>query len=275
MKQIECTPKPTKESSLQKITEQVSERLPFLGDVELKAQDTVQAHFAYSLDNHYILLHSVKLADQDAILPFILVGPFGMAVLNVSAQKGLFRAKEESWMEMNKSTHQFQPAPRNLIKQTQAFSQAVAAMLDRQGKSHPEVTPILIFTHPGVHIDSNRPAVRLVLMDGIDRLITSFVTSKEALQSIEIKAIAEAIERIANPQAAKPVVEEDIFGKDLGLVKPEKPAPKAPRPVPQLNLPPALNKLNFSKRQWILLLVISIFTALILMGLIVLVLFTG
>jgi hypothetical protein len=275
MKLIECTPKPTEESPLQKIMEQVRERLPFLADVEQKAQEMVQARFAYNLDNHHILLHSVRLAELGDIIPFVLVGPFGIAVLNISAEKGVYKAKEESWFELNKTTRKFQAAPKNLIKQTQAFAQAVAALLDRQGKPHPEIVPNLIFTHPGVHIDSSRPAVKLVLMDGIDHLISTFMTGGETLQLIEVKAIAEAIDRIANPQAAKPVVEEDIFGKDLGLVKPEKPAPKAPRPVPQLNLPPFLNKLNFSKRQWILLLVISLFTMLVLMGLIVLVLFTA
>lgn len=273
MKLIDCTPTQPEETSVQKILSRIGEYLPFLGDKELKSQEIVLDHLQRGLDNRYTLMRNIPLEGGGGAIPFILLGPFGLAVLNSNAQKGLYRAKEESWLEMNKTTRQFRPAHVNLLKQTQSFAKTVAAFLDAQGKAHPIPSAVLIFTNPGVHIDSNRPAVRLVLADGIDRLIATFMQGGEVLGGAEVKVLVDTIDKAVKPEAL-PVTEEDIFGKDLGLVKPETPAAKAPRPVSQLNLPPFLARLNFTKKQWVLLVVILLVNLMLLMGLIFLILMT-
>jgi hypothetical protein len=96
------------------------------------------------------------------------------------------------------------------------------------------------------------------------------------LSPIEVKAITDVFDNIAHPIAPIDTKEEDFFGKDLGLGA-EKPKPKASRPVPELNLdvPPAVKRLKFSQKQWIILGAIVALNILILMGAILVVVFLG
>jgi hypothetical protein len=189
----------------------------------------------------------------------------------VNYEKGFFRAKDESWWEMSKTTHRFGPAHPNLIKQSQAYAQKLTELLEAHGKTHPEILPILIFANPGVHIETSNPAIRIVLMDGVESLITSFLNSVEALQPNEISYLSDSLEIMANPEKAIPLGEgEDFFGRDL-FVPEKKAPPKLPSfPVPtDLSLPPVEKKLKFSKRQWIILGVLLSMTILVLLGAIV------
>jgi len=176
---------------------------------------------------------------------------------------------------LNPSTRKFGMARVNLIKQSQNLAQTISGFLAQRGQSVSEVTPILLFSDPGVHIDSNRPAIRLVLADGIDRLMASFLQVNETLNSMEVKAICDIFDNIAHPVTPVTGAEEDFFGKDLGLGV-EKPKPKAPPPVPELNLdlPPAVKRLKFTRTQWIILGIIVILNILVLMGAILVVVLT-
>jgi hypothetical protein len=105
--------------------------------------------FIRGLDNRFIMLRSLQLEGNGETFRPILVGPAGMYVLNISHAKGFFRAKEDSWWEMNKTTHKFGPARPNLIKQSIEAAQKLAEILEMHDKPHPEITPLLIFASPG------------------------------------------------------------------------------------------------------------------------------
>jgi hypothetical protein len=189
----------------------------------------------------------------------------------VSHAKGFFKAKDESWWEMNKSSHRFGPAHPNLIKQSLAYAQKLAGVLESYGKSHPEIMSILIFANPGVNVDTNNPAIRIVLMDGIENLITVFLNSEEVLKPNEINFLSDSLEVIANPEKAIPMGEgEDFFGRDL-FVPEKKAPPKLPSiPIPtELPLPPIEQKLKFTQTQWIILAVLLVMTIVVLLGAII------
>lgn len=276
MKLIDFTNKAAKESSLQASLSQIREKLPFLGKTSAQIQQMILTRFLRSLDNRFTMIHDFTPEGQLKPIPFILVGPSGVAVINLNMDKGVYRAKEENWLELNKTTRKYGMARVNLIKQSQTLAQTVSGFLAQKGQMVSEVTPILLFADPGVHIDSNRPAIRLVLADGIDRLIASFLQANEVLNSLEVKAICDIFDNIAHPIAPITGVEEDFFGKDLGLGV-EKPKPKAPMPVPELNLdlPPFLRRLKFTRAQWMLLGVIVLLNILVLMGAILVVVLTA
>jgi hypothetical protein len=151
----------------------------------------------------------------------------------------------------------------------------LAEILDAHGKSHPEIIPILVFANPGVHVETSNPVIRIVLMDGVESLIDSFLNGEEVLQPTEINFLSDSIENIANPEKVIPVVaeEEDFFGRDLLL--PEKKAPlKLPEiPIPtNLSLPPVDEKLKFTRKQWLILEVLLVLTIVVLLGAIIYVL---
>jgi len=266
MKLIEPTHKTTKQNRLQGYFSRVSQLLP-AGKPSTQGEETVLARFQRGLDNRFIMLRNHQLEKLGPPFPPILVGPAGLAVLNISQEKGFFKAKDDSWWRMNKNSHRFDPARPNLIKQSQEYAKKLAMLLDVRGKVHPEVTPILIFANPGVNIETINPAIRIVLMDGIDSLISTFLKSEEVLRPIQINYLAETLEVMANPEKAIPKGEgEDFFGQDLIL--PDKKTPPKPPAIPvptEIPIPPVEEKLQLSSKQWIILGVLLIITIVVLL----------
>ncbi len=270
MKLIEPTQKPVKKDFLQKALDQLNRWLPF-GKADEQFEENVIARFERGLDSRFVMLRNLQLEPLNPPFPPILVGPAGLAVLNISHEKGFFKVKDSSWWKMDKTTHRFNPSNPNLIKRSQEYAQKLATILDVHGKSHPEIIPILIFADPGVHIESTTPAIRIVLMDGVDNLINGLLNTEEVLQPNEIRFLSDSLEVMANPEKAIPMGEgEDFFGQDLYV--PEK---KAPPKIPsislptQMPLPPVEEKLQFSRKQWIILAVLVVFTIVILLGAII------
>jgi hypothetical protein len=232
------------------------------------AEEMIITQLMRGLDNRFILLHNLHLETGREVFPPILIGPFGMMVLNISFARGFFKAREENWWEMSKSSHSFGPGHPNLIKQSQFYANKLTNMLDANGKSHPEITPVLVFANPGVHVETANPAIRIVLMDGIESLIAGMLKNEELLPPTEINYLADSLEALANLENAISVGEdEDFFGRDLHLT--DKKATDKPRktPIPDdFALPPVEEKLRFTKKQWILLTVLLIITILVLIG---------
>ncbi len=270
MKIIEPSSNAVKKDGFQKLLDRAKGMLS-LGDSGNQAEDVVLGRFARGLDNRYVLLHRLQLEGTGGPFPPILIGPTGMAVLNLSRETGFFKAREDTWWRMDKTSRQFSPARPNLIRQSQEYAKKLAEILDVRGKSHPEITPILILVSAGAHIETTNPAIRIVLMDGVDSLIAGIHNSQETLQPMEINLLADSLEVMANPEKAIPMGEgEDFFGRDLLL--PEK---KAPPKLPNISLPtevplpPVEEKLQFSKKQWSILIVLLVLTILVLLGAIV------
>jgi len=275
MKLIEPNPKKIEKDRFQQYVDQIKQVLP-IGRTGEQAEEAIVARFLRGLDNRFVMLRNLQLEGQGVPFPAILVGPAGMAVLNISREQGFFRVKEDSWWKMDKTTHRFNPARPNLIRQSQDFAKKLAAILDMHAKAHPEVIPVLIFANPGVHIESSNPAIRIILMDGVERLITDFLKNEEVLQPNEIYLLSDALEVMANPEKAIPMGEgEDFFGKDL-FTPEKKPPPKRPSiPIPtEISLRPVEEKLRLTRKQWTLLVGMLLLTIVVLLVVIVYVLST-
>jgi hypothetical protein len=267
MKLIEPTPRTVKKDTIGKAVDQVKQLFQ-LGKTDEYAEDAIVAKFMRGLDNRFIMLRNLQLEANGEKFHPILVGPAGMYVLNISHANGFFRAKEDAWSEMNKTTRKFGPARPNLIKESKELAQKLAEILDTNGKPHPTITPLLIFANAGVNIERSNPAIRIVLMDGVDSLIDGMLHSDEAIQPNEITFISDSLEIMANPEKGILMGEgEDFFGK--GLFSTEK---KAPLTLPDISIPtespipPIEDKLKFSQKQWTILVVLLVLTIVLLFG---------
>ncbi len=237
-----------------------------IGKTDEHVEDAIIARFLKGMDNRFTMLYHLQLEEKGEPFAPILVGPAGLFVLNICHAKGFFRAKEDAWLEMNKTTHKYGPARPNLIKHSKEIAQRLGQILEARGKTHPEITPILIFANPGVNVETSNPTIRIVLMDGIDSLIDSFLGSQDVLNITEINYIADSLEIMANPDAAIPLGEgEDFFGRDLLIAEEKKPL-KLPDLSAQsrLSMPPIEEKLKFSQRQWTILVILLVVTIVIL-----------
>ena len=273
MKLIEPTPRAVEKDRIQMLFDQAGKLFKF-GNTDEHAEDALIARFMRGLDNRFVMLRNLQLEGTGEIFPPILVGPMGLVLLNVSRAKGFFKAKDDAWWEMNKSSHKFGPARPNLLRQSKEYAQKLAQILDAHGKTHPEVMPILVFANPGVNIESSNPIVRIVLMDGVDSLIDGFINSPEVLQPTEVIFLSDSLEILSNPEKAIPMGEgEDFFGRDLLLAEKKAPRKLPDIPIPtDLSLPPVEEKLKFSRGQWIVLEVLLVLTIVVLLGAIIFVL---
>jgi hypothetical protein len=265
MKLIAPALKTVEKDSIEKALDQVKQFLQ-IGKTDEYAEDAIVARFMRGLDNRFIMLRNLQLEGTGEACRPILVGPAGIYLLNISHAKGIFKAKDETWWEMDRTNQKFGPSRPNLIKQTKDYSQKLAQILDAHGNSHPEIIPVLIFANAGVNIERSNPAIRILLMDGVESFIDSLMYSKDVLQETEINYLSDSLEIMSNPERAVPLGEgEDFFGKDLQLTE-----KKAPLTMPDLQLPtelpipPVEEKFKFSQTQWIIIVVLMVLTIVVL-----------
>ena len=185
------------------VLDQVKATLKYGGDwlQEINAQKTVVACFGKVLDNSFTLLRNVRLASLDINIPLILVGPAGIYVLYTTPLRGMFRTKGDSWGTLVGYT--FKPARINLIVRTAQMGRAVQTYLERQGfpGSTTPVEAVLLASEPGLHIDSVRPIVRVVMRDGLEHFAASVVQGHAVFSAETVRYI---LDRITNPPAASP-----------------------------------------------------------------------
>ena len=268
MRIIEFSKKTSKKGNFHQVIDRINQMLAFERTGE-HAEDAIIARFMRGLDNNYVMAHNLPQEGSEAPFPPILIGPFGIALLSMSTAQGFFQAKEDDWLEMKKTTHKFSPGRPNLIKQSQEYAQKLAELLDGRGKSHPNIVPLLVFANPGINIETSNPAIRIVLMDGVDNLISTLLTSEAVLSLNEINSFADMFGKMQNPEEPIPVSgEEDFFGRDL-IEAEQKASPKTPKIKfpPHLALPAVEERFKFTPRQWLIIEV--------LLGLIILVLIAG
>jgi hypothetical protein len=70
------------------------------------------------------------------------------------------------------------------------MSRAAASFVSREDFVL-EVEGVLVMTHPGTHVESNRPAVRVVLRDAIERLATQISSQPDILDQVEIQRLVD------------------------------------------------------------------------------------
>jgi hypothetical protein len=194
----------------------------FSWPASLKAQNTVIAQLNKAIEKGYTLFRNQKLGASEIIVPLILVGPSGIYVIDATPLKGLYRARGQ---ELGAITNgRFQPVNINIISRTLQLAKALQVFFERQGIKLPApVEPVLLSADPGLHIESVRPAVRIVLSDAINIFADSVLTGRLIYNAQEV---GEFVERIQNLHSAQqpPEPRDDPFA-----LKEIRPPPAAER----------------------------------------------
>lgn len=166
---------------------------------ELEVQKAIVAYFDRQLEKGYTLIRNMPLGASGITIPMILLGPAGIFVISVAYLKGRYEAVGDSWNV--ESGNGYKPAPLNLIKNTMLMARALKAYIERQGTKLPtEIEPVLIAGDPGLHIESNRPAIRVMMIDGIKSFVNGLATGRPAISA---ESVFEMSERILNPRPPK------------------------------------------------------------------------
>jgi hypothetical protein len=163
---------------------------------ELEAQKAIIAYFGRQLEKGYTLIRNMPLGQSGIVIPMILLGPTGIYVIEVSSLRGRYEAKGESWNV--ESGDKYTPAPVNLIQRTVRMARALQAYIERQGVHLPvPIEPVLIAGDPGLHIESERPAIKVMMIDGIKGFVAGLTTGKPTVRA---EQVIDFTERILNPR---------------------------------------------------------------------------
>jgi hypothetical protein len=172
---------------------------------ELEAQKIIIAQLDRALEKGFTLIRNLTLPGSEIVEPIILIGPPGVYVLYITHLSGFYEAKGDQWNTVNNGRSS--PASINLMSRAARLARALQVYLDRQGISlSGPVEPVLIASSPAMHIDSMRPAVRVVMSDAIKQFAGSLLQARPLLRSELVYDLADRIitprPKASHPQGA-------------------------------------------------------------------------
>jgi|SRR5271157_1629945 len=208
MKIIDQTPYFNPETGELSLTERVRAIMKYgtLWIAEAQAQKSVMTVLDKVLDKSFTVLRNVTLADLEASIPLILIGPPGIYVIYVTPLQGTYRAKGDQWGTISGSN--FKDEKPNLLTRTDHMARAIQVYLQRQGYMNlTGVESVLLCSDPSVHIDSLRPIVRVVMRDALERFAASLTQARLILSPEAVHDIANRILNPPKPAPPKPLAE--------------------------------------------------------------------
>jgi len=232
---------------------------------EMKSQEVVVGILNRVLDHHFTLLRNIPLPGKGVTVPLVLLGPHGITVLYNNITKGVFRAEGDTWEVIDNRLKKFKATKPNLITRTKLMTEAFKVFLTEVG-CEMELDGVLVFTDPGTHVNSNRPDVRIILMDAIDRLGSSLLQRPQIFTMEDMRTFVDSITNALQPKEITSegdrIVPTQQFAEnmDSGFMK---------------ALAPLQKGAKFSRRQWVLLGAFAIVDILILVGFVLYILFTA
>lgn len=163
---------------------------------EVEEQRAVVSVLERTIDKSFTAIRNLVLPGLDAEIPVILVGPSGIYVINVLSAAGTFRAKGDQWGSISGSA--FKEEKPNLLVRTDRLSQVVQKYLQAHGRTNVlGVEAVLLCSNPSTHIDSQRPIVRVVMRDALERFAVSISQGRVNLAPADVFDI---ISRLTSPK---------------------------------------------------------------------------
>lgn len=171
---------------------------------ELEAQKAIITFLDHQLEKGHTLIRNMPLGASGITVPLILLGPTGIYIIHVTYLRGRYEAKGNTWNE--ESGNGYKPAPINLIQRTSRMANAVKVFIERQGVKLPvDPEPVLIVGNPGLHIESVRPAIKVMMIDGVKSFAAGLATGRPVMS---IDAVHDFADRIVNPRPPKKETKE-------------------------------------------------------------------
>ena len=200
------------------------------GVADKKATEVLIPMLNGLLDDRFTLIMNYPIPGEDVEIPMLLVGPSGLHAIYPFSKRGIYRAKDNIWHEMNNRSRSFEPARTNLISLSMGFGIAVEKFLKPLQLIDTAVESVIMFSNPGIHVDFMRSHTRMVLRDGIEQYANSLNHMPEIYAPDRVNSIVSAL--------TKPTIDE-----------------MRAKAAPAAQASAGLN-FNFSPKQWVLLVVI-------------------
>jgi hypothetical protein len=208
---------------------------------EIQLQDRIVDRFGKVLGDEFIMLRSATVPGVDVPIPLVLIGPFGLRVMDTTAIRGTFRAKGDQWMGLNPSGG-FRASRPNLAARLRVYGEIVRRSLVSRGLMMPEAEPVLLVARPESYVENIKSPVRVVLADGVENFATSLAQSRPLFPPDVVEDVARAL-RPAPTAAEGPAAPE--------LETPARAGPTA-IPVEESPVTPPARR-GLTARHWLLL----------------------
>lgn len=215
------------------------------------------------LGNECVLLRDVNIPKVNRPIPMVLITPAAVMVINPKAQKGFFRAEGKFWGELGRND-QYRSAPNNLIRETWLYQKTIEGYFKQHNFSAPMDRGVMIFVSPETVVESIRPRVRIIQADGIKNFARELSIATPVFSDMDFKAAVNLLTHPKLPQKSKqkPVPALDYMEPD----------PLA-EPLAKVDegLTKVARKINFTRKEWIIIAILSIALIFVLVALIALV----
>jgi hypothetical protein len=267
MKIINCNPEMDNSRSQDSLTDWLATLRMGRGTApDQEAQETILGVFQRLMDHKFTLLQNLSLEGLQYPIPMVLVGPTGVWVILANALRGVFRARGDTWEKIDDRHQSYAPTGENLLTRASILGSTVESFLISHGFSHVPVEPVLVFTNPGIHVETIRPITRVVLVDALERFATGIVQGRIMYDSEQVQAI---ISLFSNPEESDTIPERaTTLDKTSELINRGK-APVTERLDRIDNTFAKLDKMPFTSRQWIILGILILINIIILTGFVI------
>jgi len=228
-----------------------------------KSQEELIEILETVLGNDCVLLQDVMIPKVGRPIPVVLITPASLMVINPKNQHGFFRAEGKTWEELGRND-EYIKASNNLIRETWLYQKTIEGYLKQHNFSAPTDRGVMIFVSPETHVESIRPRVRIIQADGIKNFAREIAISKPVFSDIDFRS---AVRLLSDPRLPDK--------QKLKKAPPDK-GSKIPETMAKVdeNLEKVTNRINFSRREWVIVGSLVALVIIVLIILITLVIFT-
>jgi len=201
----------------------------FAWPAEIQMQDQIVTRFGKVLGDEFVMLRNTALPGVEIPIPLVLVGPFGLRVMDTTGIRGTFRAKGDQWLVLD-SSGSFKNSRPNLAARLRIYGEMVRRCLSSRGMSMPEAEPVLLVARPETYIENIKSPVRVVLADGVENFATNLGQSRALFPPQVVVEVVQAL------QPASTAAETPMGAAEAPAVKP----PVSPGETPTVELSAAV-----------------------------------
>ena len=215
------------------------------------------------LGNDCVLLRDVNIPKVGRPIPVVLVTPASLMVINPKSQQGFYRAEGKRWEELGRDD-EYRPAQDNLIRETWLYQKTVEGYLKQHNFSAPTDRGVIIFVSPETVVESIRPRVRVIQADGIKNFARELAISKPIFSDLDFRSAVKLLTepRLPTKQTKKKAPIDKFDPMPEAIAKVDEEITKVTR------------KINFTRREWIIVGSLIALLAIVLVVLIMLIVFT-
>lgn len=229
-----------------------------------KNQDELIEILGSVLGNECVLLRDVNIPKVNRPIPMVLVTPASVMVINPKSQVGFFRAEGKFWGELGRND-QYRPAAVNLIRETWLYQKTIEGYFKQHNFKTPMDRGVMIFVSPETVVETIRPRVRIIQADGIKNFAREISAASPVFSDLDFKA---AVNLLTHPKLPPKTKKKP---PTLDFMEPD---PMA-EPLAKVDegITKVARKANFTRREWIIIGVLSALLIVVLIVLIMLVTF--